>query len=85
MLTRTVRDTGSMPPIDPPTLRDGTAVHLLAFEYETLAGSFSVMEIDVERCRYAPTGELRRAPRADDPGEPADVVYARQREGPHGG
>ena len=29
-----------------------------------------------EHCGYASTGELRRAPRADDPGEPAYMVYA---------
>jgi RimJ/RimL family protein N-acetyltransferase len=114
--------------------RDGTSVHLLAFEDDRLVGSFSVMEIDrergygeigywvaaeargrgiatratrllhdwstrelglttleilphrdnapsrrvAERCGYSPTGELRRAPRADDPEEPAYMVYAWQ-------
>src|SRR5918999_6328910 len=118
----------------PDAARDGTAVHLLAFEDERLVGSFSVMEIDAqrgygelgywvaaeargrgiatratrllhdwsarelglttveilphrdnlpsrrvaERCGYSPTGELRLAPRADDPGEPAYMVYAWQ-------
>ena len=125
----------------PGAAREGTAVHLLAFEEETLVGSFSLMEIDAqrgygelgywvaaeargrgvatratrllhdwavhelglttleilphrdnaaslrvaERCGYTPTGELRRAPRADDPGAPAYVVYAWPRQGPHGG
>ncbi len=120
--------------IVPGAARDGSGVHLLAFEDERLAGSFSVMEIDrergygelgywvaaeargrgvatratrllhdwavrelgltaleilphrdnaasrrvAERCGYTLTGELRRAPRADDPGEPAYVVYAWQ-------
>jgi RimJ/RimL family protein N-acetyltransferase len=118
----------------PGQARAGRAVSLLAFEDGRLAGSFSLMEIDLgsgygeigywvaaeargrgvatratrllhewgrdalgltrleilphrdnaasrrvaERCGYAPTGELRRAPRADDPGEPAYVVYAWQ-------
>jgi RimJ/RimL family protein N-acetyltransferase len=116
----------------PEAARDGTGVHLLAFENGRLAGSFGLMEIDrergfgeigywvaaeargrgvatrgtrllhdwavrelglttleilphrdnapslrvAERCGYAPTGELRRAPRAEDAGEPAYVVHA---------
>jgi RimJ/RimL family protein N-acetyltransferase len=116
----------------PDPARDGTGVHLLAFEDDRLAGSFSVMEIGAERdygeigywvaaeargrgvatratrllrdwsarelglttleilphrdnlpsrrvaerCGFSATGELRRAPRADDPGEPAYMVYA---------
>jgi RimJ/RimL family protein N-acetyltransferase len=118
----------------PDAARDGTGVHLLAFEDDRLVGSFSVMELDAERghgeigywvaaeargcgiatratrllhdwaarelglttieilphrdnlasrrvaerCGYSPTGELRRAPRAEDPGEPAYMVYAWQ-------
>jgi RimJ/RimL family protein N-acetyltransferase len=118
----------------PAASRDGTGVHLLAFEEGRLVGSFSVMEIDrerghgeigywvaahargrgiatratrllhhwattelglttleilphrdnaasrrvAERCGYERTGELRPAPRTEDPAEPAYMVYSWQ-------
>ena len=118
----------------PDAARDGTGVHLLAFEDDRLAGSFSVMEIGAERdygeigywvaaeargrgvatratrllrdwsarelglttleilphrdnagsrrvaerCGFSAAGELRRAPRTEDAGEPAYMVYAWQ-------